>query len=71
MPACIEGLEYYSAFADKFMPWTAESHEYNADGTELTIKIRKGVEWSDGTPFTAKDVVFTLNGLIAQAPLLA
>ncbi|MBC7237516.1 MAG: ABC transporter substrate-binding protein, partial [Chloroflexi bacterium] len=68
--ATIEGLEYYSAFANEFWPWTAESHEYNSDGTELTIKIRKGVEWSDGVPFTAKDVAFTLNGLIAQAPAL-
>jgi peptide/nickel transport system substrate-binding protein len=68
--ATLEGLEYYSAFADEFYPWTAESHQYNADGTELTIKIRKGVEWSDGVPFTAKDVAFTLNGLIAQAPAL-
>jgi len=68
--AVLEPLEYYSAFADKFMPWTAEAHEYNADGTQLTIKIRKGVEWSDGTPFTAKDVAFTLNGLIQQAPAL-
>jgi peptide/nickel transport system substrate-binding protein len=68
--ACIEGLQYYSAFADKQMPWMAESHSYNADSTELTIKIRKGVEWSDGKPFTAKDVAFTLNMLAQGAPKL-
>jgi peptide/nickel transport system substrate-binding protein len=68
--ACIEGLQYYSAFADKQMPWTAESHEFNADATELTVKIRKGVEWSDGTPFTAKDVAFTLNMCLKWAPQL-
>ncbi len=68
--ACIEGLEYYSAFADKFMPWLAESHEYSSDQTVLTIKIRKGAEWSDGQPFTAKDVAFTLNMLTKFAPAL-
>ncbi len=68
--ACIEGLQYYSAFADKQMPWLAESHEYSADQTELTVKIRKGVEWSDGTPFTAQDVKFTLDMCIQYAPKL-
>jgi peptide/nickel transport system substrate-binding protein len=68
--ATIEGLQYYSSFADEFWPWTAEGDSYNADGTELTIKIRKGVEWSDGTPFTAKDVAFTLTQMAAQAPAL-
>ncbi len=59
-----EPLYFYSAFADEHIPWLAESYEYNADFTELTIKIRSGVEWSDGTPFTAKDVAFTLNMLM-------
>ena len=67
---CIEGLEYYSAFADEFQPWLAESHEFSADYTELVIKIRKGAEWSDGEPFTARDVAFTLNMLIDYAPQL-
>ncbi|MEZ4661533.1 MAG: ABC transporter substrate-binding protein [Caldilineaceae bacterium] len=48
----------------------AESAEYNDDYTELTVKIREGAEWSDGHPFTANDVAFTLNMLIEHAPLL-
>jgi len=68
LAATIEGLEYYSAFADKFMPWLAESHEFNDKYDELTIKIRKGVEWSDGVPFTARDVVYTLNMCLKWAP---
>ena len=47
-----------------------ESYQYNADFTELTIKIRPGVEWSDGVPFTARDVAFTLNMLRDNAPAL-
>lgn len=30
-----------------------------ADGTSVTWKLKQGVKWHDGTPFTAADVVFT------------
>lgn len=29
------------------------------DGKSVTWKLKKGIKWSDGQPFTAKDVVFT------------
>jgi peptide/nickel transport system substrate-binding protein len=39
-------------------PWLAT--EYAWEGTQkLTFTLRDGVKWSDGTPFTADDVVFT------------
>jgi peptide/nickel transport system substrate-binding protein len=56
-----EPLAYYSAFADEEIMWLAESYEYNDDYTELIIKVRPNITWSDGTPFTAEDVTFTLN----------
>jgi peptide/nickel transport system substrate-binding protein len=59
-----EPLYFYSAFADEHIPWLAENYSYNDDFTELTVNIRAGVEWSDGTPFTANDVAFTLNMLM-------
>ena len=33
----------------------------------LTFKLHPGVKWSDGQPFTAKDVVFTFN-LLKNTP---
>jgi peptide/nickel transport system substrate-binding protein len=30
-----------------------------ADGKSVTFKLKQGVKWSDGQPFTADDVVFT------------
>lgn len=40
-------------------PWLAETVEWNDDFTQLTVKPRSGVKWSDGTDFTADDIVFT------------
>jgi peptide/nickel transport system substrate-binding protein len=36
---------------------------YNDDFTVVTIPLREGVAWDDGTPFTAEDVVFTIETL--------
>jgi peptide/nickel transport system substrate-binding protein len=37
---------------------------YNEDFTSITIPLRQGVNWSDGEPFTAADVVYTVESLI-------
>ena len=37
---------------------------YNDDFTTLTVPLREGVAWSDGTPFTAADVVYTVESHI-------
>ncbi len=37
--------------------------KYNDTATEATITFRKGITWSDGTPFTANDVAFAMNKL--------
>ncbi len=39
--------------------------EYNEDFTQMTIKLREGVYWSDGVECTADDVVFTIEFLMA------
>jgi peptide/nickel transport system substrate-binding protein len=58
-----EPLAFFSAFANKEILWLAESYKYNEDSTELTIKTRQGVKWSDGQPFSAEDVAYTLSTL--------
>lgn len=63
-----EPLAFYSAFADEELMWLAESYEYNDDFTELTIKTRPGITWSDGEPFSAEDVAFTLESLKELGP---
>jgi peptide/nickel transport system substrate-binding protein len=58
-----EPLAYYSAFADKTQMWLAERYEFSPDFKRLTIKTRSGIRWSDGVPFSAEDVAYTLNSL--------
>jgi peptide/nickel transport system substrate-binding protein len=63
-----EGLFYRNLNNGDETPWLGESYDHNADFTQWTIKLRTGVEWSDGVPFTCTDVKFTLDTLIANAP---
>jgi peptide/nickel transport system substrate-binding protein len=44
-------------------PWLAERWESSADGRTHTLHLRPGLAWSDGTPFTAADVLFTVDAL--------
>ncbi|MEX0818944.1 MAG: peptide ABC transporter substrate-binding protein, partial [Pirellulaceae bacterium] len=40
-------------------PGVAESHELSEDGRVYTFRIRPGVKWSDGSPLTAHDFVWS------------
>lgn len=42
-------------------PDLAESYEISDDNLKYTFHLRKGIKFSDGSDFTAKDVVFTYN----------
>jgi peptide/nickel transport system substrate-binding protein len=44
-------------------PWLAESWTESDDHLRYTLKLRSGVSFSDGQPFTSDDVVFTFRAL--------
>lgn len=53
---------------DTIVPDLAESWAWDATNTKLTFKLRQGVKWHDGNPFTAKDVECTWNRLTGKDP---
>ena len=57
-----EKLAYVPALATQ-VP-TVENGGISSDGLSYTFKLRPGVTWSDGTPFTSADVKFTYDVLV-------
>ena len=48
-------------------PELAQSWKVSKDGKEITFKLRSGVSFSDGTPFSAEDVAYTAKQLMDPA----
>jgi peptide/nickel transport system substrate-binding protein len=48
---------------DGIVPELATSWAWNEERTRLTFELRQDVRWHDGKPFTAKDVVCTMDRL--------
>jgi peptide/nickel transport system substrate-binding protein len=55
-----EPLMIRNTYTCEMMPWLATGYEWR-DPQTLVLQIREGVKWSDGKPFTADDVVFTVE----------
>jgi peptide/nickel transport system substrate-binding protein len=60
-----QGLLKYPAGKTNIVPGLAESYDVSSDGMEYTFKLRKGVEFSDGTPFDAEAVKWSIDRVIA------
>ncbi len=39
----------------------AEKPIYNEDFSQMTVKLREGIYWSDGVEFTADDLIYTVQ----------
>ena len=53
---------------DTIVPELATSWAWSADNLTLTFKLREGVKWHDGKPFTSKDVKCTFDMLMDKSP---
>ena len=48
---------------NKIVPGQAESYDVSDDGLTYTFHLRDGLKWSDGTPLTAEDFVYSWKRL--------
>jgi peptide/nickel transport system substrate-binding protein len=62
-----ETLLFFNREDGSVKPWLASSYQFSNNATSITFKLRQGVQWSDGKPFTSADVVFTLQ-MVHQHP---
>ncbi|MEO3843151.1 ABC transporter substrate-binding protein [Streptomyces sp. CNZ287] len=54
----------------KIIPNVAESFSESEDATRVTFRLRKGLRWSDGEPFTADDIEFAFRDLIMNKEII-
>jgi peptide/nickel transport system substrate-binding protein len=64
-----ETLLMYNTVAGQIHPWLATKYAWSKNNTVLTFTIRQGVKWTDGQPFTAKDVAYTFNLVLKNAAI--
>jgi peptide/nickel transport system substrate-binding protein len=60
----MESLVTYDPETLETMPLLARSWQVSPDGLSVTFRLREGVTFSDGQPFTADDVVFTFDWIM-------
>ena len=59
--AIYESMLVYNPADGSTTPWLATEWEVAPDSMGITYKLREGVKWSDGEPFTADDVVLSFD----------
>jgi len=60
----LRGLVNIDHVSGAIVPVLAKSWDISDDGLVITFHLREGILWSDGTPITADDVVFTYNDIV-------
>ena len=53
--------------ADTLVPDLAESWAWSSDNKKLTFKLKQGVKWHDGKPFTSADVKCTFDMVMGKS----
>jgi peptide/nickel transport system substrate-binding protein len=63
------GLTQWNFEFTKPEPCVAAGWDISADGSTFVFHLRKGMKWSDGQPFTADDVVFSIEDCVKNTDL--
>ena len=64
-----QGLVRWNMDYTEIIPNVAKSWDVNDDATVFTFHLRPGMKWSDGTPFTADDVMFNMEDIVLAGAL--
>ena len=64
-----EPLLVFNTVTGEYVPWLATAWEWREGHRVLRVTTRDGVRWSDGAPFSARDVAFTFQ-LLRRFPAL-
>ncbi|HEY6572966.1 MAG TPA: ABC transporter substrate-binding protein [Candidatus Eisenbacteria bacterium] len=64
-----EPLLVFNSVRAEYVPWLAVAHEWRDENRVLRLTTRDSVLWSDGRPFSARDVAFTFD-LLRRFPAL-
>lgn len=56
-----DGLVRYDREWKEIVPNLAESWEVSEDSRKYTFKLREGLKWNNGTPFTSADIAFAVE----------
>jgi oligopeptide transport system substrate-binding protein len=62
-----EGLVTYDTQDGSLIPGNAESWTISDDGLTYTFTLREGLKWSDGSPLTAQDYLYTFQRILTPA----
>jgi len=63
MTNVLDSLTEENPVTQEIEPGLASSWDFEDDGETVILYLREGVKWSDGEPFTADDVIFTMENL--------
>ncbi|NJR12324.1 hypothetical protein HC776_00010 [bacterium] len=64
MTTGVEGFLKWNRDASGFRPNILESWEWSDDATEVIVRFRQGIKWSDGEPMTVDDYLFWWNDMV-------
>jgi peptide/nickel transport system substrate-binding protein len=56
-----EPLFVFNSIRAEYVPWLGVDHEWLPGNRVVRVTTRENVRWSDGEPFTARDVAFTFE----------
>ena len=64
-----QGLVRWNMAFTEVLPCVASKWDVNANSTEFTFTLRPGMKWSDGKPFTADDILFSIEDCAKNSEL--